>query len=168
MESSAVFNTEEQIQERPMKIGGWLILIGLGIIFAPFRVMYFLYVTYSPLVTDGAWGVLTSPDSELYSPIWGPLLIGELLVNLAIVTASFYMMFLFFTRKSTLPLWYASIAAFSTSFIIIDAYIVTMVLPEVEMFDPDTVKEISRSLFGLLIWTPYLFLSKRSKSTFIQ
>jgi len=168
MESSAMLNTIESEKEAPTRIGGWLVLIGLGVIFAPLRILYILFATYPPIVTDGTWELLTTIGSESYSPIWGPLLIGEFLINLAVVTASFYMAFLFFTKNSKLPIWYASIALFSSIFIVVDAYIVTMVLPEIEMFDTDTIKELSRTLFALLIWTPYLLLSTRSRSTFTQ
>ena len=52
-------------------------------------------------------------------------------------------------------------------FILVDAYLVTMILPEIPMFDFETISALIPTLGSLLIWTPYLFLSKRSKETFI-
>jgi hypothetical protein len=42
------------------------------------------------------------------------------------------------------------------------------VLPGEPVFDPDTVKELMRSLFMVVVWVPYILASKRVKATFIN
>lgn len=164
-ESQEIIEDEEKV---PRDIGGWLILVALGVIFAPLRILYFSSTTYPPMFSDGTWEALTTETSEAYSPIWGPFLLGEMVVNLAVVGASVYLAFLFFTKKSNFPKWYAGIAVFSVIFILVDAYMVTLVVPNMPMFDPETAKEFGKSLVSCLVWTPYLFLSQRSKETFIR
>lgn len=152
----------------PKAIGGLLILVALGVIFAPLRNLHFVATTYPPIFKDGTWEALTNEASQAYSPLWQPLLLGEILVNIVLLSASFYLIYLFFTKKSAFPKWYAAIAVFSAVFILLDAYMVTLVLPNLPMFDHETTTEFARSLFSCLVWSPYLFLSKRSKETFLN
>ena len=38
--------TEVSERNEPLKIGGWLILIAIGLVVAPVRILYFVGVTY--------------------------------------------------------------------------------------------------------------------------
>jgi len=152
----------------PLRIGGWLILVALGVILSPLRLLHLLSTTYPAIFTDGSWEALTTQGSEVYSPIWAPFLIGEIIVNVAMVLLGFYLAYLFFTKKTALPRWYLGLALFSSVFIMIDAYLVTLVVPNMDVFDAETMKELGRSLVSLLIWSPYLIYSQRSKDTFVN
>ena len=166
IETSADIDNSEDKQ--PRKIGGWLFLVALGVIFAPLRLSFILWTTYLPILNDEFWTSIASETSDAYIPFFGSLLVGEVIINLIVIVASIYMAILFFQKKSSFPKWYAFIAIFSTVFILIDAYLVTLIMPAIDMFDIDTLKELSKSLFSCLVWTPYLFLSLRSKETFIR
>jgi hypothetical protein len=69
----------------PKKIGGLLILVALGLLLNPLRMCMSLVVTFPPMLIDGTWGAMTTPGSEFYSPLWSPLLMGELTFNLVIL-----------------------------------------------------------------------------------
>lgn len=152
----------------PLRIGGWLILIAIGIVITPVRLFYFIGITYPPIFTDGTWELITTQGSAVYSPLWGPILIGEIVINLMFALVGIYLAYLFFTKRSVFPKWYLGLAVTSTAFILVDAYIVSLVLPEMELFDSETVQELIRGLITLCIWSPYLFLSQRAKNTFIR
>ncbi|EIE1275254.1 DUF2569 domain-containing protein [Vibrio parahaemolyticus] len=160
--------TEVSERSEPLKIGGWLILIAIGVVIAPVRLLYFVGVTYPSIFTDGTWEVLTTYGSEIYSPLWGPIIIGEIVGNLLFAFLGIYLAYLFFTKRSVFPKWYLGLAITSTAFILIDAYLVSIVLPEMEVFDSETTREVARSLFTLCVWSPYLLFAQRSKSTFIK
>ncbi|UCD42812.1 MAG: DUF2569 domain-containing protein [Chloroflexota bacterium] len=151
----------------PKKIGGWLILVALGLLISPLRLCMSLVMTFPPIIIDGTWQTMTTQGSEFYSPLWIPLLIGELVFNLGIFMISLYLVYLFFNKKKDFPDWYAGLAIISFVFILVDAFLVTMIMPEIPMFDYETITALIPTLGSLLIWTPYLFLSKRSKDTFI-
>ena len=56
---------------------------------------------------------------------------------------------------------------FTLIFIVLDAWAIKAALPNEPVFDADTTKELVRTLIGVLIWGPYMLVSKRVKATFI-
>jgi hypothetical protein len=66
------------------------------------------------------------------------------------------------------PKVYISVVVASLAFIPLDAWFTTFVLPNEPMFDPETIKEFSRTLLSGLIWVPYMLVSKRVKTTFVE
>jgi hypothetical protein len=83
----------------PKKFGGWLILIGIGIVISPLRIIQLLTFTHVPIFTDGTWEVLTTVGSEAYSPLWGPILSIEITINILLLASSIYLIYLFFKKK---------------------------------------------------------------------
>lgn len=149
-------------------LGGWLILVGIGVVVAPIRLIYEYGPMYYSIFTDGSFEVLTTPGTEAYNSLWGPLLIGEALGNTFLVLASIYLVYLFFTKHYLFPKIYIAIILFSLVFITLDAWVGSLVITDEPMFDPATTKEFTRSLVGAVIWIPYMLVSKRVKATFIE
>jgi hypothetical protein len=149
-------------------LGGWLTLVGLGVIISPIRLLVTYIPIYKPIFEDGTWEVLTTPGTEVYNSFWAPLLIGEITYNLMLVGVSIYLIYLFFTKHYLFPRFYIAIIAVSLVFLLLDAWLITFVLPDEPMFDAETSQEIFRMLIGAVIWVPYLLLSKRVKATFVE
>ena len=155
-------------QNEKRRLGGWLILVGLGVVFSPVRLLMTTLPAYQPLLQSDVWSALTSEDSPAYHPLWGPLLVGEITVNLGIFLASLYLIYLFFTRHWLFPSFYIGIVLTSLVFIPADAWLVSIVLQEQPMFDANTTRELVRTLIGALIWIPYMLMSERVKTTFVK
>jgi hypothetical protein len=149
-------------------LGGWLILIGIGIVFGPLQMLMEFIPLYSEMFTNGSYEVLTTPGSIAYNPFWAPVVITELLVNILILLTAVYIAVKFFTKKSNFPKWYIGLAVFTLVFLVIDAFAIKLVLPNAAVFDPDTVKEIFLQVFRVLVWVPYMLKSKRVKATFVN
>jgi hypothetical protein len=149
-------------------LSGWLILVAIGIVLTPIRIAAFVLPMYFDIFTDGTWEVLTTLGSEVYSPFWAPILIAEVVINIGLIGLWLYIAFIFFAKKTVFPKVYIGALIFSIAFIIIDAFALTLVLPDEPVFDPETMKEISRSLISSVIWIPYMLISKRVKATFIN
>ncbi len=147
-------------------LGGWLILVGIGVVIAPIRLLVTYIPILKPIVEDGTWEALTTAGSEAYDPLWAPLLIGEIAFNSIMVAASIYLIYLFFTKHCFFPKLYIGIVFVSLIFILLDAWFVTKVLHNEPKFDPETTKEFMRTLVGAVIWVPYMLVSKRVKATF--
>ena len=149
-------------------LGGWLALVGLGIIISPLRIIGELFPAYLEMFSNGAWAALTTPGTGAYHSLWTPILFGEIAINCGLVLVWGYIAFLFFTKKKVFPKWYIGISLFTLAFILIDALVIKAVLPNGPIFDTETTKEIARSLFATLIWVPYMLVSKRVKATFVK
>lgn len=157
--------TEEKSLEG---LGGWLVLVGLGIIISPLRIIGKIFPVYSEMFSNGSWAALTTPGTEAYNPLWTPILSGEMVINGGLVLAWIFIAFLFFSKKSVFPKWYIGILLFTLVFILIDALVIKTLLPNEPVFDPETIKEVGRSLVVTLIWVPYILVSKRVKATFVK
>ena len=149
-------------------LGGWLILVGIGVVIAPIKLLVTTVPVFNPIFTDGTWEVLTTVGTDAYSPIWAPLLISEIIYNIAMFIALLYLVFLFFSKHYRFPVIYIIILVIPLLFIPLDAWFVTLALPNEPMFDPETSKEFFRVLLTGLIWVPYMLISKRVKVTFVE
>lgn len=160
---------EENTDQDPLYgLGGWLILVGIGVVISPIRLLATLIPNYKPIFEDGTWEALTTKGSEAYTPYFSSLLVGEIVFNTIMVAASIYLIYLFFSKHYFFPKLYIGIVVASLIFIPLDAWLVTKVFPSEPMFDPETTKELGRSLITGVIWVPYMLFSKRVKVTFVE
>ncbi|MCW8451823.1 DUF2569 domain-containing protein [Legionella quinlivanii] len=149
-------------------LNGWLILVAIGMVLAPIRIVITLLTTYPQIFSSGTWEALTTKGNEGYNPLWGPIIIGELSINFILLMLLLYLAYLFFSKSRHFPKWFIGIAIFSIVFIVADAFAVKMVAPNEPVFDPDTIREFMHSVMVAVIWVPYMLVSKRVKATFIK
>ena len=152
----------------PEGLDGWLILVCLGLFISAVRLPYTFVVTYLPIFRDGTWILLTTPESESYHPLWRPLLSFEITFNVFSILLVFHLLVLFFRKSSRFPKTYIFLLSMTAPFLLLDAWLVSWVLPEQPFFDPETAKDFFRSVVGMLIWVPYTLVSKRVKNTFVN
>lgn len=165
---SQVSHADQQPDRGPEGLGGWLILVALGVVLSPIRILLFVRQTFVPLFTDGTWGMLTDPGSDVYNPFWGPILVFEIAGNVFFVVAYVYLGYLLFSKSRLFPKVYIALAIMNLAFMIVDSVGVTMCIPEIPLFDPDSTREIVRGIFSCAIWIPYMLVSKRVKNTFVR
>lgn len=149
-------------------LGGWLILVGLGVVISPLRLAYEFGPMYYAIFTDGTFQILTTPGTDVYHSLWGPLLVGEAVCNSFLILASIYLVYLFFTKHYLFPKVYIAIILFSLFFIPFDAWVGSFVITDEPIFTPEITRELTRTLIGALIWIPYMLVSKRVKATFVE
>ena len=141
-------------------IGGWLILVGINVILTPLRIARDVWVTF---VHPDYWEWVITNNSLL-----AKMIIGELVINGILIVTSIFIVYLFFAKKKLFPNFFIGMRIFHLIFLILDAVFVGFVLPSETVFDNDTVKEIFSALVALMIWVPYMLISKRVKATFIN
>ena len=159
---------EEKKPKSLQGIRGWLVLPLLGLILSPFRIALSLYKDIWPLFSQGHWQILTSPTSDAYHPLWAPLIISELVGNVAIIIVGLIALW-FFLRKSRLaPRWVISWLALILLLVVADYALANQIPAVAAQKDPETIKELARSVIGAAIWIPYFIVSKRVKATFVN
>ena len=157
----------ENILKETKNIGGWLILVAVGLVLTPFRIIVESYQLFPPIFQDGTFELLTSPDSEFYHPLWSSVIIGEIAINIFLLVFIVYLLYLFFNNKASFPNSYIFIALFGFVFILVDAFAVGIVFPSEPVFDKETLSELLKSAVGIIIWVPYMLISVRVKETFV-
>jgi len=156
--------TEEKKYEG---IGGWLILVGVGLTFSLIRSVYFIFTTYPPFFTNGILKALITPDSGTYNLSLAIFVIGELVANVGLMLSSSYLVFLFMKRRVQFPAWFIGVMAANLVFIVLDPSILKLIRPEYPVFEEAVLVSIGRNAAVCLIWIPYMLRSERVKATFI-
>jgi hypothetical protein len=153
-------------------LGGWLILVGIGVVLTPIRNLITLIPYYKQIFTDGTWEVMTTVGSDAYNPLWMPLFIGEFAGNSLIFSVSLLLIYLFFSKNHLFPRFYIGVFIASLIFIFLDTWAFAKIFFDRSIFDPEldpkTVIVFIRTLIEGLIWIPYMLVSKRVKATFIE
>ena len=85
------------------KIGGWLILCAVGLLLYPVQTAVTLFTKIVPALSQNNWSTLTSPASASYHPLWGPLLIMELVGNVCFLVLSISVILFFLKRRKFVP-----------------------------------------------------------------
>lgn len=149
-------------------LGGWLIIVAIGITLSPFVVAIQLYQIYQPLFENGSFVMLTDPVYTSYIPNVETLIYTEILINGLLILASLYLIYLFYTKHHFFPKLYIILAVFYPLFLFADSWAVNFVMPNEAIFDKETISQIARATLSAIIWTSYLLMSERVKNTFIK
>lgn len=153
-----------KLKMKPLPIGGWLVLMAIGQIVAPFRVLYSIGEYYTTL----DWSIARTFPAAF---------IGEALLNAAIISVVIATSVLFWRKSRNFPRFFvyetmAVIAALPLNALWVAATIsASSGQPFVDLFnssfDPkETGRTIAAGISGCL-WSWYLYKSKRVAQTFI-
>lgn len=151
----------------PVGLGGWLVLLGIGLILAPFK----MFAEALEMVSsDLLKSLLIKPEFLAddpywpfgYHPWWKPLLIFDLLGNAGIIILSLILPVLFFRRSRHFPSVFIATGVIAVASILVSAWLWSSITG-IPMFNYDA----ARALGSWCIWVPYLALSKRVQSTFV-
>lgn len=150
------------------KIGGWLLLLAIGLVVTPLRGLLFLFKDLVPAFSPATWSALTTPGTEAYHPLWAPLLISELVTNVGFILFSVLVAVAFFQRRRIAP---KLLMAFLLSNLIVvgaDHFAANLIPAVASQRDPASARELARAGIACVIWLPYLLRSKRVKGTFVH
>lgn len=145
-------------------IGGWLVLIAIGVTITPFLMVYQIIDTN--YFEAGIWEHIYNPNSSDYSLGVGILIIVEMLFNILFAIFATLNAILLFQRRSIFPNVFIAYLILNFLFICLD-YIVLSHYHYGE-FDIDTISDIVKRIIYMAIWIPYLMMSERVKNTFVK
>lgn len=153
---------------RPIGIGGWLILVVIGLIVTPLKISYMLFNTYWPIFRNGTWDQLTTPGMPSYHVFWAPYLTFEIVGNIVTMALGLTTLFYLLRKSRKTPrmaiFWYG----WSATLVVIDTCAGNLIPAVAAEPDPASTKELIRGLIGAAIWIPYFLVSKRVKATFVH
>ncbi|MEC0226123.1 DUF2569 domain-containing protein [Paenibacillus alba] len=149
-------------------LGGWLILVQIGIYVT--MVMFILqFVTYTlPSFQPETWHRLTSVDSENYHPLWGPILVFEMLYNVLVFFFCLFILLNMYQRKARLPRLMIIFYSTSLGIAIVDTLLLNMIPSIRDLEEVSSLKDVFRAVVACAIWIPYFITSERVRNTFVR
>lgn len=151
----------------PKGLGGWLVLVAIGIIATPIKLTLLLLNTFLPMFKDGTMQALTTPGSEHYHPLWIVIVGYEALGNGLFIMAFIGLAVLFFSRSRRFPRLYIVALLANLAFLLGDEVIGSQIPAVVASGNTESIGEIAKSLVACCLWVPYMLVSKRVKNTFV-
>jgi hypothetical protein len=148
----------------PRGIAGWLILPVLATILSP------LYMVYGALQLTAAFsragggtltGILNSPNQSIKLYV-----LLELGFNIAMLAGWIIAIVYAFRHKKAYPKLFVFLTVLTLIGTLIDLYVSTEIFNV--PFDDNDAKNIARPFLTLIVWGPYMFLSRRVRNTFVK
>lgn len=165
---------EQNVFEKNLKgLGGWLVLVILGLFTS---VAFQAYSLYDSLIafTDGTVDFLSDPSSEAYIPGYTSFLKFEFIASILLLGAGVYLIYLFFKKSIRFPRYYVSFLIFAVVYLFIDYVLLSSVSVSADIRQAvddilsEQTQELGRSVISAVIWTSYMWESKRVKATFVE
>ncbi len=141
-----------------LPIGGWLILVAIGLTVTPLRLIYD-FITSDYLLSGEGW--LSMWYAQNYTNFF--FLFLEHIYNVVYSLFSVLLVILFYQRRSSVLLLVPIFYGVSFIVTILDTALVAEINPSSAIDE----KELFRSFIAAAIWIPYFLKSQRVKKTFV-
>jgi hypothetical protein len=155
-------NVEPKYQR---KIGGWLILVSIGLALTPF---FLLFQFFTPEFYDRSlWTTLLLGGEQWALSVF---VFALLIFHSAFFIFSIFVAIIFFQRRTIAPkmvIWFYAVNLVSTGIIV---FIALRGFPEIYKgpLEQDMIMELVRAVLAALIWIPYFIFSERVEETFVK
>lgn len=143
-------------------IGGWLILVAIGLVFSPLYILGTTAATYLPLLNNPSIAVFMESHPGLRA-----MLFFELVTNVIFVLFLLALNYLFFTKRRSFPTYFILFLVVQFVLMAGDLVLAHALLPNLPV-SAKGATALMRSLVGMAIWIPYFIVSKRAKATFVR
>jgi len=156
-----------QDQSAPSGIGGWLILIAIGLCLTPIRIGAEIVQgvrSLQPL----AWRAVTTPGSPAYHPLFGPLISGEMVANVVLLVWALVLLYLFFTKRRAFPRAMIAFLIVRVAIQMADIFVASSIPVAAGSIGPRVYGSLAGNLLVVLVWVPYFLKSRRVAATFVR
>lgn len=164
--SETVISAKESSESNePKGLGGWLIVVGLGL-FASLGILTYMLWPFSQILSAEVWAVLTAYQPEVYNDKMKYMLWGVVAATGLLLAAYLYLVYLFIKKHYLFPIAYITIQIMAFFAMVPCIYVTSLLDPTepIQIFDAGFV----RSALYTLIWVAYMLKSVRVKNTFVE
>lgn len=152
--------------KEPRGFGGWLLLPAIGLSCLPIREGVMLFTEIIPSFNPNIWKPLTTPGSDVYHPLWGPIIIFDALSTSLLILFNIVVLYFFYRKKAiapTLVIILFAVFALLAGLELLSAELIPTIEEE---FVSQTWATFIRQVIFSLLWIGYFRKSKRVKNTF--
>jgi len=152
-----------------INIGGWLALIGIGLVTRPIAILHDFFGELSSVYfTEAGWNALNG-KSELVVLSYHLVIPIEMAFNIFLFCGSILMIVLFFQKRNSFPSFFSIFIAGNLLFLIADMFVSQSILGDHSGSGDNAAEvDIFRQLIAAAIWIPYMYKSQRVKDTFVN
>lgn len=146
-------------------LGGWLILVGIGLI-ASIGLITYATVPLLSILDSEVWAFLTDYQPDIFNEKMKGMLWGMIIANAVLLAGFLYLIYLFFKKHYLFPTAFIVIQIIAFIFALPYSYVANLLDPS----DPAPFFDASffRSALFTLIWITYMLKSVRVKNTFVE
>ncbi len=159
--------TAQSSQAGPSGIGGWLYVVAVGLCVAPIRIGAEIVKGLRPL-DPVTWHAITTPGTRAYHPLFGPLIVGELVVNAALFIWAGVLLYLFFAKRRAFPTMMIMFLVARVLFQAADLGVALMIPITAARIGPEVYGALAAGILVAVIWGRYFVTSRRVEATFIR
>lgn len=166
------YSLKSNFENRYSSIGGWLILVGFGLLITPLNYLIIIYNEWNDQKDINYLYYYFHEESEFFSPLKGYFTLFANFFEVLMLVYAVFIVTIFFQKRTSFRhhfVWFKLITIF---FLIIQVVIIYRGYSD-ESSSMDERREMTRktaSLVGALltccIWAPYVWFSERSRHTF--
>jgi hypothetical protein len=149
-------------------LGGWLILVAIGVVLSPMNIVRESFATFEPLFRDNTFADISDPSSPSFVNYLTEYVYAALLINTLFVVWAILNVVWFFTKNAKFPRSFRYFLLSALTAMIGDIALSTNFTSFEEAFDATAKKDIFKSCINAAIWVPYTMVSKRVKNTFVN
>ena len=155
--------------EKPLPIGGLLILVALGLVIGLIQNVV-SYVSSLRVVFDSSiWGALTEPNSPAYHPYWKPVMLYEAVAGPVLIFFIAVALWFFFRKKRAFPKLIVVLIPSFFALMLIGYYLSGFIPAVAESADYAGLgRDLITRFIAMHIWIPYFLVSDRVKKTFVR
>jgi len=110
------------------------------------------------------WHAVTTPGTRAYHLLFGLLIVGELVVNAALLIWAGALLYLFFAKRRSFPVVMITRVVFHAA----DLGVALMIPATAARIGPAVSGALAGGVVVTLIWVPYFIRSRRAEATFLR
>jgi transglutaminase-like putative cysteine protease len=149
-------------------LGGWLILVGIGLCLGPVWRTVSVAQSWEVYLSMEVWQIVATPSGESFHPLYGPLLIFELLANILLVGFNLLVIALFFARRAAFPKTFIIWMFSAVLFLVVNEVLGAQIPAIAADAEPGAKRQITQILISTCMWSAYMLKSRRVKLTFVR
>lgn len=161
-------NAHERVPPDALKIGGFLIVVAIGLVISVLKNLEGLGWSLIPFRGE-VWEKLTTPGFSAYHPYWKPVLLFGIVSASVTLALTIITLVLFFRKHRFFPTFI--VVAIPVIFVLMLAgYYLEGLVPAIAA-TPDYGKQWHGLIFKFIaihVWIPYFVVSDRVKRTFVR
>ncbi|MFB7142685.1 DUF2569 domain-containing protein [Gottfriedia sp. NPDC056225] len=168
-------NEELSIKPKYKGIGGWIILVVIRLITVPIFAFLDIYNNIMVNFQPNNWHALTTPGSNAYHHLFGPLLIFELIYKILLIIVPVFLLVLMFKKSRLFPKFMIIYLLGLVVFEFLDIFFTNIIINDLPVLQEGKGELLSMGVRGFesiivnaAIWVPYFLRSKSVKATFLN